>query len=255
MRIALSICLVLALALVSSVVFAGFEDGLVLYLTLDEGEGDVAGDTSGNGHDGVISSPEWVAGKFGSALQFGGDGSGTFITVESTDDLNVNELTFTAWIFANNWNGTRQIVGKSVHGGCAGRVQYGLFSEDGVFRFRVESAGGAINIDSALPPTEEWVHIAITNDGGEGKIYIDGVETAAGVIPGELKTNADPWRIGQDCQRENYIFDGIIDEARLWNRAMDADEINDYKDTGASVILAVEPGGKMSTFWGGLKSR
>ena len=43
--------------------FADFSDGLVLYLSLDEGSGDVAEDLSGLGHDGQIDLPEWVDGK------------------------------------------------------------------------------------------------------------------------------------------------------------------------------------------------
>ena len=119
-------------------VSADLSEGLILYHMYDEGEGTLAADASGNGHDGEISNPDWVDGKFGKALQFGGEGSDVFVTVESTPALNVNECTFGAWINADHWNGTRQIVGKSVHGGCAGRTQYGLFSEGGVFRLRLK---------------------------------------------------------------------------------------------------------------------
>ena len=111
------------------VMSADFADGLILYHTYDEGDGDVAKDISGSGHDGKIDNPNWVDGKFKKTLKFAGAGSGTFVTVQSTEALNVNECTFMAWVFAEHWNATRQIVGKSVHGGCSGRGQYGLFSE------------------------------------------------------------------------------------------------------------------------------
>ena len=233
---------------------ADFKEGLVLYLPFDEGKGDVAKDVSGNGHDGKIDGPDWVDGKFGKALKFNGDGSGTFVTVESTDDLNVNEMTFMAWINAEHWNGTRQIVGKSVHGGCGGRTQYGLFSEGGAFTLRFETEAGSVNINVALPPTQEWVHVAGTNDGKEGKIFINGNEEAVGAIAGKLNANADPWRIGQDCDRANYIFAGIIDEARLWNRALSEKEIGDYMDKGVEVF-SVEPLSKLSASWGKIKEQ
>ncbi len=38
----------------------------------DEGGGDVAGDSSGHGNDGEIRGADWVKGKFGTALHFGG---------------------------------------------------------------------------------------------------------------------------------------------------------------------------------------
>ena len=54
-------------------VSADFSDGLILHHAYDEGEGSLAADLSGNGHDGEISNPEWVDGKFGKALKFGGE--------------------------------------------------------------------------------------------------------------------------------------------------------------------------------------
>ncbi|MBC8230000.1 LamG domain-containing protein [bacterium] len=236
--------------------FADFTEGLVLYLPFDEGAGDAAKDLSGNGHDGVIDGPDWVDGKFGKALKFNGDGSGTFVTVESTDKLNVNEMTFMAWINAEHWDGTRQIVGKSVHGGCAGRTQYGLFSEGGTFRLRFETEGGRADIDAPeIPAIGEWVHVAFTNDGTTAKIFINGEEVVAGDMLGTLNANDDPWRIGQDCERENYIFAGLIDDVRLWNRALSANEIGEFMGEGASIIAAVELQSKLPTAWGEIKAQ
>ena len=160
---------------------------------------------------------------------------------------------FMAWINAEHWDGTRQIVGKSVHGGCGGRVQYGLFSEGGIFKLRFETEGGRVDITTDLPETGEFVHLAFTNDTKKAKIYVDGDEVADGDTPGKLGANDDPWRIGQDCERENYIFAGIIDEVRLWNRALSDEEINTFMEQGADA-LAVEAAGKLSTTWGRLKA-
>ena len=228
---------------------ADFTEGLVLHHTYDEGSGTLAADSSSNGHDGEISNPDWVDGKFGKALQFGGEGSDVFVTVESTPLLNVNECTFMAWINAEHWDGTRQIVGKSVHGGCGGRTQYGLFSESGVFKLRFETEGGRADITTDLPATGEWVQVAFTNDGETATIYINGEAAAEGEVPGTLSANDDPWRIGQDCERENYVFAGIIDEVRLWNRALSAADIADLQ----GLLTDVEARGKLATTWGNLK--
>lgn len=235
------------------VMSADFADGLILYHTYDEGDGDVAKDISGSGHDGKIDNPNWVDGKFGKALQFNGAGSGMFVTVESTEALNVNECTFMAWVQAEHWNATRQIVGKSVHGGCSGRGQYGLFSEGGSFKLRFETEGGRSDIVTDLPETKKWFHVAFTNDGTTGKIYIDGKVVKEGNVPGKLKANDDPLRIAQDCDRPNNVFAGMIDEVRLWNRALSDRDINTFKDQGVDGALAVTPFEKLSTTWGYLK--
>ena len=233
---------------------ADFSEGLVLNFSFDEGEGEIAGDISGNSHNGTIDNPQWVDGKFGKALKFDGAGSGMFVTVESTDALNVDECTFMAWINAETWDGTRQIVGKSVHGGCSGRGQYGLFSENGVFKLRFETEGGRADINADLPETGKWIHVAFTNDGEMAKLYIDGEVIGEAEIPGALKSIDDPLRIAQDCDRPNNVFTGIIDEVRLWNRALSQDDINIAKDLSAQAT-PVDPLGKLSTTWGNLKSR
>ncbi|MCG9128366.1 LamG domain-containing protein [Candidatus Poribacteria bacterium] len=246
------ICVMFTFTVVGTVI-AEFTDGLILYHSYDKGDGDVAEDLSGNGHDGKIDKPEWVDGKFNKALNFGGAGSGTWVTVENTEALNVDTCTFMAWVFAEHWNATRQIVGKSVHGGCTGRGQYGLFSEGGTFKLRFESEGGRSDIVMDLPDTEKWIHVAFTNDGSNGIIYIDGKEAKAGNIPGKLKPNEDPLRIAQDCDRHNNVFAGMIDEVRLWNRALTEQEISTYMDQGVKQALSVSPSAKISTTWAQLK--
>ena len=246
-----SIVLLMPLAAFS----AEFTDGLVLYFSFDEGKGDVAEDLSGNKHEGVIDNPIWAKGKFGQALQFDGDGSGTFVTVESTPKLNVNEMTFMAWVNAEHWNGTRQIAGKSVHGGCGGRVQFGLFSDGPNIMLRFETEAGRVDIVAPLPDAGKWAHIAVTNDGTDGIIYIDGKEEGKGAVPGKLGANADPFRIGQDCDSPQYVFAGLIDEPRLWDHALSEGEISDFKDLDAKQALAVDSQGKLSTAWGKIKTK
>ena len=93
------------------------------------------------------------------------------------------------------------------------------------------------------------MHVAFTNDGETATIYINGEAAAEGEVPGTLSANDDPWRIGQDCERENYVFAGIIDEVRLWNRALSAADIADLQ----GLLTDVEARGKLATTWGNLK--
>ena len=199
---------------------AGFTDGLVVYLSFDEGKGDAAKDSSQNKHIGQIEKATWADGKFGKALRLK-TGSGSFVHVKSNKMLNVDKFTFMAWVNIEDWVGaTRQIVGKSVHGACTGRGQYGFFSEAGNMKLRLETEAGRVDVTTKPPAAKKWVHLACSNDGKEAKIFYDGKEVAKGKTPGKLKVSDDPWAIGQDCERLNYIPTGLIDEARLWNRAL-----------------------------------
>src|SRR5512136_1633446 len=67
----------------------------------DEGSGDVAGDSSGHGNEGEIRGAEWVRGKFGTALHFGGREA--YVSLPEIAGLNgSNELTVEAWVY---WEG------------------------------------------------------------------------------------------------------------------------------------------------------
>ena len=47
-------------------------------------------------------------------------------------------------------------------------------------------------------------------------------------------------------------FLGMIDEVRIWNRALDEDEVN--KEMGIGISAAVHPSGKLGATWGSIKS-
>ena len=67
-------------------------------------------------------------------------------------------------------------------------------------------------------------------------------------MPDVLNANDDPWRIGQDCDRPQYVFAGAIDEVRLWNRALSPEEIDIVP------VVSVDPRAKLATTWGGIKT-
>ena len=78
----------------------------------------------------------------------------------------------------------------------------------------------------------EWHHVAVTYDGSRDiagiKHYFDGVETAYGfntdTLGANTATNNEPLRIGRG---HGAYFDGDIDDVRVWNLVLTADEILD----------------------------
>ena len=80
---------------------------------------------------------------------------------------------------------------------------------------------------------------------------------AAGEFPGK---GAPPGKADQadvlvgrthEGQRE---FLGLIDEVRIWNRALDEDEVIDQMEKGYFELFAVDPRQKLATTWGHLKT-
>ena len=67
---------------------------LVGHWKFDEGSGNVAYDTSGNGHDGILNgNPQWVEGQTRGALEF--DGNGDYVEIEQIVSI---DFTLMAWI-------------------------------------------------------------------------------------------------------------------------------------------------------------
>jgi hypothetical protein len=49
-------------------------------------------------------------------------------------------------------------------------------------------------------------------------------------------------------------FLGLIDEVRIWNRALSQKEVQFHMNAGKNKV-SVEPNGKLTTSWGNLKTR
>jgi hypothetical protein len=69
-----------------------------------------------------------------------------------------------------------------------------------------------------------WTHVALTYDGAMLRLYVNGVQVASGAQAGSLQTPATPLRIGGNVPYGEY-FEGLIDEVRVYNRALSATEI------------------------------
>ena len=85
---------------------------LVAWWRLDEADGNVVADSSGNGNAGALNGdPQWlpVGGKVGGALEFDSDGDYVQIGNESAFDI-TGPITIAAWIKVNNFDKRWQAI-------------------------------------------------------------------------------------------------------------------------------------------------
>jgi hypothetical protein len=92
--------------IIVSLMFAGISNAAIDQKSImgmwlfDEGKGDAAKDSSGNGNDGVLTNgPEWEDGKFSKALSF--DGVGTFVNCGNGESIQLSDK-ITIWGFRSN---------------------------------------------------------------------------------------------------------------------------------------------------------
>ena len=223
--------------------------GLVLYLPFDKPDEDgVIRDESGAGNDGRVSGAKWVAdGKFGGAYQFSITNLTDRIVIPNSDTLNPDYLTVSAWIKAADRDGFwNRIADKDWRNGYCLSLggDYNGKAPRGKPQF--ETGLGEVGSDRVLNDAR-WHHVAATYDGVHIRCYVDGVFQGHQVKnPGPLKKSTWDLCIGNSVvdygTGEFLAFDGLIDEVRIYNRALSPDEIKTLASaTQAGVNAAPVP--------------
>ena len=235
-------------------------DGLVGAWLFDEGAGKVAGDSSGNGHDGeLVGNAEWEdGGVFGSAVST--DGTEAYVMIPDHEDLEFDgDFSIACWVQNelpppdHSSFVTKGYHRPSGNGGDA-RPWYLMYFLTGgtVDMFLRDLAGTNSRAVGATPVNDgEWHHIVGVKDGNEVRIYIDGeADGAAPAVDATYGENDQPLVFMVHFDR---WFPGMIDEVAIFNRALTENEIEQVMDGLAPNVLSVEPVGKLAVTWGGLK--
>lgn len=198
--------------------------GLVAHWKFDETSGDKASDFSGNGYDGTLQDgPLWRPsdGKIGGALEF--DGIDDCVDIEPIDfDY---PITYLAWIKPTEITGRHIALGKYYDGYRLG-IWNGKYYNLSVL---IDDSGYPVYITD--PATGVWEHLALTYDGITVRYYLNGTEVYTAQASGALSKTHYPWQIGANGKNNNY-FKGLIDDVRIYDRALSAAEIEELANPG-----------------------
>ena len=198
------------------------QTGPVSAYSFDEGAGSTVADASGQGHSGTIAGATWnAAGRFGSALSF--NGTNSWVTVADAASLDLTTgMTLEAWIKPTALSSWRTVVMKET----AGDLGYVLYAYDNAPRpaAYINVSGQVTTSGGAAPALNAWTHLAATYDGVSLRLFTNGVEVSATAMTGAMATSASPLRIGGNGVWGEY-FSGLIDEVRVYNRALSPAEI------------------------------
>ena len=75
--------------------------------------------------------------------------------------------------------------------------------------------------------TGEWVFLVGRYDNGDMSLWVNGNKEATASQGSSLNSNSEPFKIGEKGT-VNWFFNGIIDEVRIYDRALSQAEIQAY---------------------------
>jgi len=196
--------------------------GLVAHWALDEIEGDIAYDSASN-IDAAVHNGQWTEGKVGGALLF--NGLTTYMDCSDSLRLGTQKMTISMWLEPQHMGGMRYVLSRAKEG--SEDFDYVLMRHfEGQVEFAVAQVGSdPISVMSnATTPLNEWTHVAVCLDGFEATIYINGqLDASAGY--GQRNSYEDCRLWISSLGGDNRFYNGKIDDVRIYNIDLSAEEI------------------------------
>jgi hypothetical protein len=178
-----------------------------------------------------------TAGKFGNALSF--NGTNSYVELSKTDAYDsLTQGTIEAWV---KWNGTGYASWFSADSGnCLNPFEIAV--DNGKFEVWAgpSGCGATFNAYVSIPNPTAWHHLAYVVSSSGNKFYIDSVQQTATYIIGSAASTfffssaaggVTHYNIGRSVNNNGETFNGMIDEVRIYNRALTSIEIQNDMNT------------------------
>lgn len=190
-----------------------------------------AGNSYGSSHGTIDGAQEYAEGKIGEAVNL--NGTDSYVKLPSAHAMaGYDEITLSTWVYWRGGNQWQRIFdfGNNTN-------QY-LFltprSGNNTLRFAIKNGGGEQTVQTSQLAANKWVHVAVTLGGGSAKLYVDGELKATNsnvtLKPSDFAPSVN--YIGKS-QWPDPLYNGMIDEFRIYNYALSADEVKAVADNTA----------------------
>ncbi|MBT3666306.1 MAG: hypothetical protein HN548_02415 [Opitutae bacterium] len=199
-------------------------NGLVAWWKFDEGSGTVAYDSSGNGHDlNLTNGPTWTTGEIGGALSF--DGVDDF--VQTSVASNSLPISISTWIYTHDISGSHSIVDSDEAGQYGHSLIIGYSPKNGNYQIGFHDGF----VDTSHPASlNQWTHAVVLFD-SKISFFADGIKNFEQIYQkGNL--NGTNFRIGRHSSNYSNFYAGLIDDVRIYDRALSAAEVQALYNMG-----------------------
>ena len=227
---------------------------LVGWWKFDEGSGSTASDSSSHNNHGTLEINDvnvyWVAGHDGNALEFDG---GRVRVPDAAELRPMEQVSVSAWIKYSDGQDNGRVVVK----GADNKETYQLeVDDDDDLVFHISDGndydpcddsyeGHQAGSESDALERDEWIHVAGTFDANTIKCYINGELAGENNDPNLSKANfflcqdTNDLGIGMRPEDEDDEFEGMIDDVRIYNYGLSAQEVA-WLATGGTGIVEVQ---------------
>jgi hypothetical protein len=212
-------------------------DNLVGWWRLDSHSGNTFLDSSGYGNDAEALSMAVadlsVSSKISNGVAF--DGVNDVLEVSNSNSLmGMSQMSVSLWVYLNEKNNFEDLINYSANNTSNTNNIYRLLTNDNADQsvlFGLWTIDGNDYANAGSLALLTWYHLLITYDGQNLKIYVNSVLNDTSPLTGEVQSYVDDdvtlsFGHGTHVLRDNNAINAVIDDVRIYNRALSADEVN-----------------------------
>lgn len=229
------------------------KDSLVAHWSFDEQAGQTVHDKVG-GNDGTRGAdanagsddPTWKPAnecKVNGCASF--DGAGDYVAIADDSALKPNTLSISGWIklnvnlasqpasfpiFIDKYSLSPMTGYRILFERNQDKLSFSVMDGTTIYQASLTSAGSTLGTD--------WHHVSAVFDGSNVKLYVDGVLKATAAANTTIDFGNETLYIGSYDGSQHFL-QGVIDEVKIYNTALTADQVKQDMNAGAAIVYGV----------------